>query len=618
MILGEVLLSLIIFLVLSAFGLRLLKWAGLARGANLSSLLFGWTIGLGCTAILTLFLGLVRLLYPIIAWIVFLIFLGVSHKEVVELVRGFFKWMRTVRVKEFSSFLMVMVAVLVGLFNLVSALSPPIFYDTLTAHLAHSNWSIMNHSIQFRPYNVYTNYPLNVETVYTFSMLLFDGDQIAKLLNLLFGITSALVVFSIGSRFVNRRAAIISSTVFYLVPSVGILSGMATHDLGLLLFEIASIFALLVWFNERESKWLFLSAVLCGFAMGTKYTGLYFFVASLLIMLLRLAFDKKGLALIVKSAILFGVIALLVSSPWFIKSLIYTGNPVYPALTNIFGRTEYQKVSIGFTSGKAALHPLRFVRLPWDMTFRHKNFGSASQIGPLFLIFLVPLIFVRKVKREVRYVLGFAAFLFLFWAVTIINTRYYLAGIAVLSLWIGYCCDRYLGKRLLRWVICPILGASFLYNIVYTLNLTTDLFDPGAVVFGRETKEEYLTERLEHYPVMRFANTALPDDAKVLFIGEARTYYIKRNYEANSAYDKTIIVEMIKRSVTVDDLLKQLKQEGITHILYNSREAYRLNEMFNYFNWDNPEQKQLFDTFTSRHLKVLFEHEDVYLLHIQY
>ena len=618
MLLGEVLLSLIIFLVLSAFGLRLLKWTRLAKGANLSSFLFGWAIGLGCIAILTLLLGLVRLLYPYIAWIVFLVLLGVSHKEVAALLRNFFKWIRAVRVKEFSSFLMVMVAVLAGLFNLVSALSPPVFYDTLTAHLAHSNWSIINHAIQFRPYNVYTNYPLNVETIYTFSMLLLDGDQIAKLLNFLFGVTSALVVFSICSRFLKRRAAAIGSTVFYLVPSVGILSGLATHDLGLLLFEMTSIFALFIWFNKREGKWLFLSAVLCGFAMGTKYTGLYFVVVCLLVVFLRLAFDRRGLALIFKSVTLFGILALLVSSPWFTKNAVYTGNPFYPTLTNVFGMSEFQKVGFGFTSGKAALTPLRFLRLPWDMTFRHKGFGSASQIGPLFLMFLIPLIFARRVNRDVRYMLGFAAFLFLFWAVTIINTRYYLAGIALLSLWIGYCCDRYLGKRLFAWVIWPVLGVSLLYNIAYTLNLTTDLFDPGAVVFGRETKEEYLTERLEHYPVMRFANANLPEDAKVLFIGEARTYYMKRNYEANSAYDKTIIVEMIKRSATVDDLLTQLKHEGITDILYNSREAYRLNEMFNYFNWDNPEQRQLFDTFTSRHLKVLFEYEDVYLLHIQY
>ncbi|MFQ5906821.1 MAG: hypothetical protein ACE5JA_09665, partial [bacterium] len=325
-----------------------------------------------------------------------------------------------------------------------------------------------------------------------------------------------------------------------------------------------------------------------------------------------------GLCFFLKWATLFGALALLVSSPWFVKNIIYTGNPLYPALSNIFGMSEFQKVGFGLTSGKAALDPIRFLRLPWDMTVHPGDFGSASQIGPLFLIFAILLPLARGVQREVRYMLGFAAILFLFWAVTMINTRYYLAGIAMISVWIGYCCDRYVKKKALAWLIWLVLGCGLLYNTVYTLNHTTDLFDPGAVVFGRESKEEYLARRVEHYPAISYANRNLPEDAKVLFIGEARTYYMKRNYEANSAYDKTIIVEMIKRSKTLDDLLAQLKRERFTDIIYNGREAYRLNEVFNYFNWDNPEQKGLFDLFTSRRLKVLFRHEDAYLLHIVY
>jgi hypothetical protein len=493
-----------------------------------------------------------------------------------------------------------------------------VFYDSLTAHLAHPNWLILNHAVRYRPYDVYSNYPLNVEMVYTFSMLLARGDQIAKLLNLLLGITSALLVFSIASRFTNRRAASIAATVFYLVPSLDILSGLATHDLGMLLFEVASVYALFIWFNQSDKKWLLLSAVLCGFAMGTKYTGLYFLVACLFVLKMRLLFDRKGVLSLTKAVMTFLVAAVLVSSPWFIKNLVYTGNPFYPVLTSIFGMNEYQKAGFNLTSGKAALTPIRFLRLPWDMTFKSQNFGSASQIGPLFLIFLVPFLVTRRVTRDLRYMLMFTAGLFFFWAVTIINTRYFLPGLAFLSIWIGYCCDRYLGKKILAWIIWVVLGASVLFNAGYTLNLTTKLFDPGAVVFHRINKSAYLAQRLDYYPVAAYANKNLPKDAKILFIGEARTYYVKRNYDASSAYDKTIIVEMIKRSKTMDDLLAQLKREGFTDIIYNGREAFRLDERFKYFNWDSPEEKAMFDDFTAEHLKVIFKYDEVYLLHIEY
>ncbi|MFQ5905980.1 MAG: ArnT family glycosyltransferase, partial [bacterium] len=295
MVLGEFFISLLILLVFSGFGLRVLKWSGVANGSCLPSFLFGWTIGLGCTAILTLFLGLARLLYPLTAWIVVSCMLALSHREVWQLLVLFFRWIRTIRARELSSVLMAVAAVSFGIFSLINALSPPVFYDSLAAHLAHPNWSILNHAIRYRPYNVYTNYPLNIESVYTFCMLLVRGDQIAKLVNFLMGITSALVVFSICSRFAGRRTAIIGAATFYLVPSMGILSGLATHDLGLLLFEITSIYALFVWLRGGNKRWLPVSALLCGFAIGTKYTGLYFLITCLLLMFLRLAFDRKGL-----------------------------------------------------------------------------------------------------------------------------------------------------------------------------------------------------------------------------------------------------------------------------------------------------------------------------------
>ncbi len=618
MVLGEALVALLLLVVFSAFGLRVLKWMRIVQGPSLPSFLFGWSIGLGTAALCTLFLGLAKLLYPIVAWAALGLMLALSHREAWQLVISFFSWAKSIRAREFYLLLLAIAALASGLFNLVSALSPPVFYDTLTAHLAHPNWSIINHAIRFRPYNVYTNYPLNVEMVYTFAMLLVRGDVVAKLLDFIFGVTSALVVFSIGVRFLGRRAAAIASTVFYLTPSVGLLSGLATHDLGLLLFETASVYALFVWFGTRERRWLLLSAVLCGLAMGTKYTGLYFATACMLTMVSRLAFDRKRWGFILRSVVVFTIVALAFSSPWFMKSLVYTGNPTYPALSNLFGTTSFQKVSFGLTSGKAALDPLQFLRLPWDMTLSPGRFGSASRIGPLFLAFLVPFLFTRRVNRELRYLLGLGAFLFVFWAVTMLNTRYYLAGLALFSLWIGYCCDRYMARAAWAWLVWAVLGGSLLFNVISTENLNTDLFDPGAVVFGRESKEEYLTERIDHYPVIVYANRHLPPDSKVLFVGEARTYYIRRNYDANSAYDKTIIVELVKQSSSLNDLLDRLKREGYTHIIYNGLEAHRLNEKFGYFDWENPEEKALFDRFTSTHLETVYKYSESYLFRITY
>jgi len=618
MIVVEVVLAAALLILLSGFGLKVLKWTRLTRSADLPSFLLGWAVGLGTVGLITLFLGLAGLLYPVAARTVVVLMLAVSHREVWDLIRTLFSSLRSLRARELWTTVLLVGVVGCALMNLVGALSPPVFYDSLVAHLAHPNWAILNHAVKFRPYNVYTNYPLNIEMVYTFCGLLIRTDQLPKLVNWIMGMTSALVVFSLGLRFFGRRAATISAAVFYLTPSVAILSGLATHDLGLLLFEVTSIYALFTWLKSRTRGWLFLSAALCGFTMGTKYTGVYFLVTVLLVMALRLSFDRRRVSSVLSNAVVYGLIAVLVSSPWFVKNSIFTGNPFYPVLSNIFGMTEYQKVGFGLTSGKAALSPSEFLRLPWDMTFRSTRFGSASQIGPLFLLSLVFTPFVRRVDRDLRYMLGFSLILFFFWAVTITNTRYYLAGLALLSLWVGYLSDKYARRKALAWLVWLLLGGGLLYNAIIAANVTTDLFDPGAVVFGRQSRDEYLTERIEHYPVISYANRNLPENSKVLFIGEARTYYMRVNYEANSAYDKTIIVEMIKRSSDLADLLPRLRDAGFTHVIYNGREAYRLSENFGYFGWDSPEEKKLFDSFTSRHLETVYKYDESYLFKIIY
>ena len=618
MAVAEVGVALLILVVFSSFGLKVLRWTKLANGPNLASFLFGWAVGLGTVGVLTLLLGLAGLLYPLVAWIVVAVMLAVSHREAWGLIRGFITFARRLRARELWSVLLGVAVVGSVLMSLVAALSPPVFYDSLVAHLAHPNWSVINHAIEFRPYNVYTNYPLNIEMVYTFAGLLLRGDQLAKLVNLMLGIAAGLTVFSVGSRFFSRRTASIGAATFYLIPSISILSGLATHDLGLLLFEITAVYSFFLWLTGKGRGWMLLSGVLCGFAMGTKYTGLYFFVTCLLVMVVRLSFDRRGFRRLFSDAAVYGIVALLISSPWFVKNGFFTGNPFYPVLTNLFGTSEFQKVGFGLTSGKAALDVVRFLRLPWDMTFMSTRFGSASQIGPLFLLSAILIPFVRRVNRELRYMLVFSLVLFVFWAVTIINTRYYLPGLAILSLWIGYCCDRLLAKRRVAWLVWIVLGAGLLYNVIHAANLNTYLFDPGAVVFGRQTKREYLAERIEHYPVIMYANENLSSDSKILFIGEARTYYTRINYEANSAYDKTLIVEMIKRSETLDDLMSILGRDGFTHVIYNGREAYRLNEEFDYFDWESAEEKELFDFFTSTRLETVYKHGESYLLRILY
>ncbi|MEZ5162186.1 MAG: hypothetical protein R2688_00230 [Fimbriimonadaceae bacterium] len=79
--------------------------------------------------------------------------------------------------------------------------------------------------------------------------------------------------------------------------------------------------------EESVEKSLWLAVLGLGFAAGTKYTGLQaIFAAALVAFLLLIRTPKVA----IRTALVVGVGAFLVASPWYIKTTVYTGNPVYP------------------------------------------------------------------------------------------------------------------------------------------------------------------------------------------------------------------------------------------------------------------------------------------------
>ncbi|MCX7716594.1 MAG: hypothetical protein N2Z73_04180, partial [Endomicrobia bacterium] len=79
-----------------------------------------------------------------------------------------------------------------------------------------------------------------------------------------------------------------------------------------------------------------------------------------------------------------------------------------------------------------------------------------------------------------------------------------------------------------------------------------------------------------YYPVVDYINTNLNKNAKIMFLGETRTTYIKRKSVFHGVADFSPLIDMLKTSETSNDLYNKFKENGITHILLNVPEARRL------------------------------------------
>ena len=67
---------------------------------------------------------------------------------------------------------------------------------------------------------------------------------------------------------------------------------------------------------------------LAGFAMGSKYTGLTVFPILLLAFLVERSSGTFSTRL--RNGVAFSSVALIVAAPWYLKNLLWAGNPVYP------------------------------------------------------------------------------------------------------------------------------------------------------------------------------------------------------------------------------------------------------------------------------------------------
>ena len=109
-----------------------------------------------------------------------------------------------------------------------------------------------------------------------------------------------------------------------------------------------------------------------------------------------------------------------------------------------------------------------------------------------------------------------------------------------------------------------------------------------------------------YYRGVSFINHQLNANTKILMLGEARTYGIHKPHFAATLFDENMFENIILKSENMSDIYLKLKEQGITHILYNENEWSRLNQNYahffpshvaGYFRIESSEKRQLILSF---------------------
>ncbi|MDR3692541.1 MAG: glycosyltransferase family 39 protein [Fimbriimonas sp.] len=534
-------------------------------------------IGLGTVGLATLFLGLIP---GGLGWGVLVVWVGALF-GISRLVQPFKEGAFRIAKPEGSSLLFALAVGVASLFALVGVLAPSdtLDWDTLAYHLAVPKLWIQAGQIQFIPTIHHSNFPATVDALYIWG-LTWGGQSGAKAFSLMFLLLGLASIFGLSRRHYGPKAAWWAAFVFVTIPVVLWESGTGYIDVAHGLFGgLGILFAARYVAESKSRNELFLSAILLGFAAGSKYTGLQTIGVVAVILFAAHALRKEAVTGL-KTAALVACIAMAIAGPWYVKNVVLTGNPVYPFFYEKFGggnwdqrradtyREEQQQFGAGTVEKRHDLTELGNAILglayqPGRYVNPQEDKGGGTPLGAIGVMAvaagLIWALSGRMRQFEVA-ALSAVAFSILLWFFLSQQSRYVVPLSVPLALMAG--------GAIARLAIGPVLAGLALMQGAYSLFLvyTQRFEDQLQPVLGKVSTEDYESRTIGFYRPSLIINKEAAK-GKVALYDEVFGYLLDVPYIwANPPHSMLIPYDRLNDAASYVDALKKL---GVTHVYIN-------------------------------------------------
>ena len=561
---------------------------GLSDMSESQKTLCGMTLGLGLLALGGFFLGALGLFKPWAASALLALLWVIGYAELKPALASLAPDRSLLRERPLS----VAAVVLPLLAALWMCLVPPHQYDSLVYHLALPQAYLREGRLFAPPGIVYAHFPQNGEMLFSLALLL-GSDILAQMYMWLSMVLSIWWVFSLGRREAPMSAVALAS-IFIATHSALLLMSSTTYVEPLVMLWItAAALSFERWRRlapegGEPRGWLILSAVFTGLALGTKYYAGIGAAAFGLRLLWAFAFDRRRRR--AEDLVLFTAIVSALFAPWLIKNWVCVRNPVFPFLYKWFENTGtgwnadlaagYFSVLTEYGHIGGFFHSL--ISLPILLLRNPLRFGGGMDVlGDLgwdISLWLLPLgAWAASKNRSLR---GLLLFCFLWgcaWFSSGVVLRFLTVLVPIMAL-LGACGLVALWAVLDRWSRVVIAGAlgvmTFAHLFLFVFVHST--FGSGATAFGLETRESFLTRRLDYYSCADWLRGNAVENDKILVVGEQRGYYLAADHLPSTVHMPNHFVRRANESAAPAALIASLRADGFTRLLIVPRAAARL------------------------------------------
>ncbi|MEW6237813.1 MAG: hypothetical protein AB1656_20695 [Candidatus Omnitrophota bacterium] len=488
----------------------------------------------------------------------------------------------------------------------LGACTPEREVDSIWYHLAVPLHYVMNGGfIQLVPFNMPSHYPMNLHLHYAFSLLV--GNEItAKVFIYCHFYPMLLLLWAAVKRYGSKSWGLFACAV-YLCCLHFRLPVMANNERAVFFHVFCSV--VLIWYalETRRIRIFWLSALFCGMAMGTKFNGILFgFLGNALFICLHyFLWRRKELGSGICRLSLYAAIAISLYSPWAVKSYLYTGNPLYPMMEELFSTKEE---FIPAMQSNANNHGLNLLKSKSAGEF----FGQVRTNAAWFLydadlifflglsaLSILPLLNRKRwLHPTASAAIAYGLFPML-WGSDIarlfaVNYGVIVLSITLLASWIAR--HVRLGYRLGNAILVCLFVTFVQQRYMYLRSPNIQWF--GGICLTEKAREEWLVKRhifsREMFRMKRWLDVNVSPDDQLFGLDTGYLFYLRRkNIVCDAHFGKKIQPMEVWLRESPERATQQLSELGVRWLLWKE-EGSSIQQLAD---------KSLWEAFVSRYLE---------------
>jgi hypothetical protein len=397
-----------------------------------------------------------------------------------------------------------------------------------------------------------------VESLFSILLSLHEDAPIA-IIQFLFGSLTIGVVALYGRHVAGNFGAVTAASALLIQWMFWWEMATGYIDLGLTAFAALCVYSLERSREPASPAWELLAAIFAGLAATCKLQGMWVLITFVVLVLLNGGTDSFRQR--ATRAFRLGMIALCIVVPWYIRTWVVTGNPVYPILYDVFGGAEWttegwrryvesylitDAISTGLPLTPDIVYTTYVVRVVLGFIL-----ATVAVLATLRFRFSIPIRFVALFSVSI--LLGSAS-----------NARFLLPSLPAFAVALSIFLQRW--QQHLPVVMFPVAATLAIW--IATTKVEPDIPLATRCALGMISREEYMKSdaSITDYDVAQFANRYLPADSRILLClqREHTALYLHQTFWANCRLQDSFHYDSEER------LLSDIHRLRVTHLVLTS------------------------------------------------